>query len=101
MPSECWGKEAPPHDGDAAAALVHVRDPSQLAAERGGRQSEADMSHKLLSLYSSRTYKSFLHKHQHRVPHFLAKVEVPKVQPAPPSQQQTPGPQVAQATTEG
>jgi hypothetical protein len=80
LPPEAWGKPAPPHDGEAAVTIAHVRDPS-LIQSKGDSASDADASgitSKLGPLYSSRMYKDYLRSHGARVPEYLLRVETPK-----------------------
>lgn len=77
LPAAAWGKPAPLHDGDAAAALRHVLDPTELAAkgDSAADRKTAGLEGKLTSLYSSRSYKTYLQKAGARVPSYLQRVD--------------------------
>lgn len=80
LPSESWGKPAPPHDGEAAVELARVRDPSRFQLERDSAAdaAAAGITAKLATLYSSKMYRKFLRQNGARVPSYLQRVETPK-----------------------
>jgi len=79
LPPESWGKEAPPHDGEAAMELVKVRDPSALLSQStsAADAAAAGITSKVGSQYSSRMFKDFLKQNNWRVPEYLQRVETP------------------------
>lgn len=81
LPSEAWGKPAPPHDGETAPEIAHIRDPSEIQsmADSAADAAAAGITQKLTTLYSSKMYKDYLRQHGARVPSYLQRVETPKI----------------------